>query len=123
MSEKSFIQNVVNFLFLRPRGTKKKRNISPQEAIALQKKYVADFCEVGLPYEVPYVEIAKQLFSEKETVFEAAVYYLTRIAQNKKETAEPIAAILQSYMEKCKNTTRQEIVAAVMENMTVTSNH
>ena len=123
MSEKSFIQNVADFLFMRPRTGTKKKNISPQEAIALQKKYMADFCEIGLPHEMPGVEIAKQLFSEKETVFEAAVYYLTRIAQNKKQAAEPIAAILQGYMEKCKDATRQEIVAAALENITTVADN
>jgi RNase P subunit RPR2 len=116
MSEKSFIQSLVDFLFLRQRNTtQKKRNISPQEAIALQKEYMTDFCNSGQPFEMPYVEIAKQLFAPEDSVFEAAIYYLIQIALNQKEAAEPIEVILNSYVHKCKNVERQNKILSAIE--------
>ncbi len=118
MSQNSFIQNLIDFLFMRPRANgKKKRNISPQEAIALQKGYMADFCNSGQPFEMPYVEIAKQLFAPEDSVFEAATYYLIQIALNQKEAAEPIEVILNSYVRKCKNVERQNKVLAAIETI------
>ena len=113
---KSSFKNMLDFLFRRQQ-TKTKRNISPQEALNLQKQDQASVCEIGLPYTEPYFEIAKQLFSEKESVFNAAVYYLVRIAQNEPTTVSPICAILQNYAQKKPNPQRQEQIEKALQQI------
>lgn len=113
---KSSFKNMLDFLFRRQQ-TKTKHNISPQEALILQKQDQASVCEIGLPYTEPYFEIAKQLFSEKESVFNAAVYYLVRIAQNEPTTVSPICAILQNYAQKNLNPQRQEQIEKALQQI------
>lgn len=115
---KSSFKNMLDFLFRRQTTkTKSKKDISPQEALNLQKQAQSNTCEIGQPYAEPYFEIAKQLFSEKESVFNAAVYYLVRIAQNEPTTVSPICAILQNYAQKNTNPQRQEQLEKALQKI------
>lgn len=99
MKNKSFLQNLWNFISGNDDGSLTEQ-ISAKEAIEIQKKYIAHKCDATLPPNTPpYIEIAKQLFSEKNEVFIASVYYLERIAINETKYVEPIVELLKHYLK------------------------
>lgn len=116
MNKRSFIKNMLNFLFL---GHRKHiaANIAPAKARKIQKNYLINKCETETPYSQPYVEIAKQIFSSKAEVSRAAIFYLQQIALNEDTSAEPILAILQSYNEspKCNKENAVYLQNAIQE--------
>ena len=102
MAEKSFFKNILNVI-VAASGKKSVKNLSAQQAISLQKNYIEslktkknDLCTP------PYIEIAKQLTSDKSEVFRAAVWYLNEIANNESRYKVPIVSILRNYSEKSK---------------------
>lgn len=99
MKQKSFIKNLLRFIF-RHQIRSKVKALTPHEAVVLQKEYVAQKCDIEAPYTEPYVVLAQQLFDSKAEVFRAAVYYLEQIALNKQDSATPILAVLQNYADK-----------------------
>lgn len=96
MNKRSFISNMLNFLF-HSGEQNMVRHITPAKAREMQKKYVLHKCEAGTPYSQPYVEIAQQLSSSKSEIFKASVFYLERISFNDETSVEPILAVLQNY--------------------------
>ncbi len=75
---------------------KKDGDISPSEAEKIQKaSYALNNADVKKRFSPTYLSILSGLDSEEKQVFEAAVYYLTRIAIKKPKQQE---AILK-YME------------------------
>lgn len=96
MNQKSFIKNLLRFIF-RHQIRSKVKALTPHEAVVLQKEYVAQKCDIEAPYTEPYVVLAQQLFDSKAEVFRAAAYYLEQIALNKPDAATPILAVLQNY--------------------------
>lgn len=88
--------------FLKLFISKKKRfgkNISADEAINIQSEYATSYCDDDKLPNYPYVEIAKQLASDKAEVFNAALYYLNKIAQNEPKNRIRIADLLKSISQ------------------------
>ena len=66
----------------------------------------------------PYIDVARQLFSEKNEIFRAAVFYLGRIAENEGKYAEPIVKIMQQYAATAKrNPEDMEYLAAQIKQI------
>lgn len=95
MAEKSLIKDFLNFLFNGNKPSESK-DISANDAIILQKKYIENFDKLkDSSCTPPYFEIAKQLNSDKSEIFRAAVYYLVEIAENESSYKAAITSILQ----------------------------
>lgn len=108
MAEQSIIKGFLNFLFYGNKNTVN-RDISAQDALILQKEYVADMSkDKGNKCTPPYFEVAKQLNSNKPEIFRAAVYYLVEIAQNEERYTSSIIDLLQEC-KKIKKFTPEEL--------------
>ena len=75
------------------------KNISVNEALNIQNEYASGHCEDEKLPGYPYVEIAKQLASPKEEVFNAALYYMQRIAVNEPKNMGRIVDLLESISQ------------------------
>lgn len=99
MVKKSFLQSIWNVI-VGSNDDKSHRRISASQAGILQKQYLDNQKNAALIDEYPpYIDVAKQIFSEKSEIFRAAVFYLRRIADNEGKYAEPIAKIMQQYTQ------------------------
>lgn len=73
--------------------------ISAKQAISLQKEYMSIRCSVDSPESAPYIEIIKQLDSDKIEIFNAALYYLEKISMQEVEQKEAIIRMLEKYLK------------------------
>lgn len=90
------LKKITGFLVRRKSG-----DISPAEAEKIQKaSYALTHAEVKKKYTPIYQSILGSLDSEEKQIFEATVYYLVRIAQNKPKYHTEILEILK---EKSRN--------------------
>ena len=97
MVKKSFLQSVWNII-VGDNEKNKQHRISASQAEILQKNYLEN--QKSAPQITdypPYIDVARQLFSEKTEIFTAAVFYLRCIAENESKYAEPIFKIMQQY--------------------------
>lgn len=98
MKKKSFLKNI--FDFVSGNIFTDSHNVTPKEAQNIQLRYQLQQ-ENALKQKdyPPYLDIAKQLFSEKSEVIRAAGYYLTQIALNEAKFCEDILNIFQQCIE------------------------
>ena len=117
MSKKSLFKKIIDLFNVKQHGHFG-RNISVGEAIDIQDAYVsASYNDDKLP-DSPYAEIAKQLSSPKQEVFEAALYYLHRIAVNEKKNRLRIAGLLESICNESKiNNANKELIMRTVEKI------
>lgn len=95
MRKNSLWKKIVE-LFAVEKHSKFGKSISPEEAAELQLAYISSHCvDKKLPDD-PYFEIAKHLTSSREEIFEAALYYLQRIAVNQHKNRTKIVEMLYS---------------------------
>lgn len=101
------------------RNNVNERKISEIQAEELQKNYQEAFKNAANILEYPpYIDIVRQLLSDKSEIFRAAVYYLCRIAENESKYAEPIFTILEQYQKRSKrNEADLEFLAAQIQKM------
>lgn len=86
----SMLKKITDFLLRRKSG-----NISPAEAEKIQKaSYTLAHAEIKKKFSPVYLNILPGLESEEKQVFEASVYYLAKIAENKQKYREEILKIL-----------------------------
>lgn len=113
MVKKSFLQNIWNVI-VGVDNSAKQHKISASQAETLQKNYLESQKKAAQLTEYPpYIDVARQLFSEKNEIFRAAVFYLGRIAENEGKYAEPIVKIMQQYAATAKrNPEDMEYLAA-----------
>ncbi len=105
MVKKSFLQSIWNVI-VGSTNEKSHHRISAAQAEVLQRQYLDNQKKsLQIGEYPPYIDVAKQLFSEKTEVFRAAVFYLRRIADNEGKYAEPIAKIMQQYSQTAKRNT------------------
>ena len=105
--KKSFLQNILDFMS----GNKfmDSRTISPKEAVEIQLKYIDSLKSARKTSNYPpYMEITKQLFSDKPEMFKAAVYYLVKIAENESKYTETILDILRECHVKSPHSTENK---------------
>ena len=77
--------------------------ITPRQANAIQKtSYIISKKEFEKSCTPPYVAVAAQLGTDKQQVFEAAVFYLCVIAANEPKYKKAILHVLDSYAEEHK---------------------
>lgn len=102
MNKKSFFRNLLNFIGGNYAKKQKANNITPEDAISLQKQYFVDIANSNesCSYSPPYAEIAKQLFSAKPEIFRATVFYLVQIAENETKYLKEISTLLLHFKEK-----------------------
>ncbi len=99
MSKKSFLHNIWNII-IGGNETPNQRHISVSQADNLQKKYLESRKTAAIIADYPpYVDIARQMFSEKSEIFKAAVFYLCRIAENESKYAEAIVSVMKEYQK------------------------
>ncbi|MDO4161468.1 MAG: hypothetical protein Q4D80_00480 [Pseudomonadota bacterium] len=97
MSKKSFLQNIWHMI-IGGSASSGHKQISSAQAAVLQKKYLeAREDEAKILEYPPYVDVARQLFSDKKEIFRAAVFYLRRIAENENKYAEAIVTVMKQY--------------------------
>lgn len=100
-SKKSLLKKIVELFAADKRG-RFGRNISAEKALLIQEACASSGCdETKLP-DQPYVEITKQLTSNKAEIFAAALYYLEKIAANKPQNRQAIVDLLQSISQEGK---------------------
>ena len=76
---------------------RKSGEISPADAEKIQKaSYTLAYTEVKNKYSPTYLSLLSGLESDEKQLFEASVYYLTRIAANKPKYHQEIIEILQN---------------------------
>lgn len=101
--KKSFFKNILNLVSGVP--FVENNHVSGKEAIKMQKAYADTLTNKSPLADLPpYMEIAQQLFSEKTEIFQAAVYYLVRIAQNEYKYTDKIIALLKEYAQQAERT-------------------
>lgn len=104
MFKKPFLQNIWNIIIGNTADSPK--HITAQEAEELQKHYLeAHKNSAKIQDYPPYIDVARQLFSEKSEVFRAAVFYLQRIAENESKYTEAIITVLKQYAATAKRST------------------
>lgn len=94
MTQKSLFGKFIG-LFLKPNKKSGGSTLSASQALNLQNAYISD---KHLPdtHELPsYAKIVKQLYSLKPEIFNAALYYLQKIALNEPEETEDILSALK----------------------------
>ena len=97
MSAKSFLSKI----FSLNRKKSKLKDISAQKALLLQKDYIDNLSKSKSElFTPPFMEIAKQLNSEKQEIFRAAVFYLVNIAKNETQYTADILQILNTELKK-----------------------
>ena len=97
MSVKSFLSKI----FGSKSNKNKHKDISAQKALLLQKDYIDNLSKSKSElFTPPFMEIAKQLSSEKQEIFRAAVFYLVNIAKNETQYAADILQILNAELKK-----------------------
>ena len=101
------------------RTPQKKQDITPSLAKQIQKQANLNIKpNLEKTYTEPYLVIAAHLGSQKQQIFEAAVYYLCAIAVNKPKYQPQIIQILGTYMNEHK---KQPDRLAFIENMMIQS--
>ena len=96
MTQKSLFEKFMT-LFRKQQKKHGGSRLSVTEAINAQNKYIAAYCPANAPISAPFPEIVKQLYTTKPEIFEAALYYLQKIARNEPEQAKEII----QEMNKC----------------------
>jgi hypothetical protein len=89
-----------NFWTLRRRFNQTEGDVSPRRAQALQR-LAADKSQLNEPTVCtpPYLIVAESLEAPELQVFEAAVFYLYKIAENRPSDRAAIEEILNGYMQ------------------------
>ena len=110
-------QKIVEFFKLWWAGKEETDEITPRQANAIQKtSYLISKKEFEKACTPPYVAVAAQLGTDKQQVFEAAVYYLCTIAVNEPKYEKAIIHELDSYMsEHKKNSVRVDYIKIMKE--------
>lgn len=94
------------------------KNISVNEALNIQNDYAANQCDNDKLPGFPYVEIAKQLASPKQEIFDAALYYMRRIALNEPKIRGRIADLLESISNDTKiNEARKSLIEQTIKSI------
>ena len=97
MSAKSFLSKI----FGSKNNKNKLKDISAQKALLLQKDYIDNLSKSKSElFTPPFMEVAKQLSSEKQEIFRAAVFYLVNIAKNETQYTADILQILKAELKK-----------------------
>lgn len=117
MNKKSLFRKIITILNV-GRRHKFGKNISVDEAINIQNTYTSSVCRDDKLPDAPYVEIAKQLNSPKKEVFDAALYYLHRIAVNEPKNRQRITDLLESICRESKmSAADKSLVLQTVENI------
>lgn len=86
----SMLKKITGFLVRR-----KSDDVSPADAEKIQKaSYALNHAEIKKKYSPVYLSILNGLESDEKQIFEATVYYLVKIAQNKSKYNNDIKNIL-----------------------------
>ena len=101
MTEKSFFNNFMNLFSIKHKKSGV-QNISAGKAINLQNAYISATQHLTDTETFPYTEIVKQLYSPKEEIFAAALYYLKKIAKNEPDEVPDILSELNVCLSKKK---------------------
>ncbi len=99
MAKKSLFNKFIN-LFSKPRGEKAQNTLSASQALNRQYAYITADNFVDSSLTPPYSEIVKQLYSSKDEIFAAALYYLQKIAANEPNQTESILAELSACLSR-----------------------
>lgn len=95
---KKIINKILQLSCFQSNTASASESISPQQAHKIQKQDYIDlqkkFVKSCTP---PFETIAQQLNDATNTVFEASVFYLCRIAVNEKKYQQEIISILKNY--------------------------
>lgn len=97
MSQKSLFAKFTS-LFHKTKAKYGGSTLSANEAISVQNTYIHTYCDLEAPLLPPYYEIIKQLYSPQTEIFNAALFYLQKIAANEKLEAEGIIGKLQNIL-------------------------
>ena len=110
----SVLQKVKEFF-----GARKTGDITPAEAEKIQKMaYMETNKEQKKKFTPPFQTIAESLNTEEKQLFEANVYYLTRIAINKPKYRQEILEILKKKSsEKRINPEFREYILQQIQNI------
>ena len=99
MSKQSFLHSIWNII-IGGNETPNQRHISVSQADNLQKKYLESRKTAAIIADYPpYVDIARQMFSEKSEIFKAAVFYFFLIAENESKYAVAIVSVMKEYQQ------------------------
>lgn len=117
MIEKSIFKKFLN-IFIANKNKAFGKNISVNEALNIQNDYATSRCDNGKLPGFPYVEIAKQLASPKQEIFDAALYYMQRIAVNEPKIKNRIIDLLESISNDTKiNDVRKSLIQQTIESI------
>lgn len=97
MAQKSLFGKFMN-LFSKPSKKSGGSTLSASQAIHMQNAYIEASCSIDMQPLPPYPEIVKQLYSPKEEVFSAALYYLHKIANNEPTQTQGITEELNKCL-------------------------
>ena len=97
MAKKSLFNTFLS-LFT-PSASSLKHNISASKALSLQNEYITANSDNERQSYPPYKEILKQLTSNKPEIFQAALYYLGKIARNEPDYTAAIADDIQNFLK------------------------
>ncbi len=103
---------------------KKSEDITPSEAEKIQKaSYALNNAEIKKQFSPTYLSILSGLDSEKKQVFDATVYYLTKIATKKERYREDILNHLRKKsLEKGINPEFREYIKTNIQKIPTKSN-
>ena len=117
MIKKSIFKKFLN-IFIANKNKAFGKNISVNEALNIQNDYAASRCDNDKLPGFPYVEIAKQLASPKQEIFDAALYYMQRIAANEPKIKNRIVDLLESISNDTKiNEARKSMISQVVKSL------
>lgn len=117
MTNKSLFKKVIG-LFTANHRIKFGKNISVNEALNIQSLYNNNVCNDEELPNSPYVEIAKQLNSSQSEIFNAALYYLKKIAENESKNKNRIVELLKSiYRESSINESNKKLILKTIEEL------
>lgn len=116
----SMLKKITSFLSRRKSG-----DVSPAEAEKIQKaSYALSHAELKKTYSPVYLSMLQGLDSEEKQIFEATVYYLMKIAENKQKYRSDIIKILNDKIEENKIRSEfREILKYQLSNFLLKNNH
>lgn len=116
----SMLKKITGFLVRRKSG-----DISPSEAEKIQKaSYALAHTEIKKKFSPVYLSILSGLESDEKQIFEATVYYLAKIAQNKPKYREDILKIMEDKIKESSiNPEFREILKYKLRDIYVKNNH
>ncbi|MBQ8481060.1 MAG: hypothetical protein IJ532_00815 [Alphaproteobacteria bacterium] len=117
MAQKSIFEKFFN-IFMTDKDKAFGKNISINEALNIQNDYAANQCDNDKLPGFPYVEIAKQLAYPKQEIFDAALYYMQRIAVNEPKIKNRIVDLLESISNDTKiEDDRKLLISQAIKNI------